>query len=279
MKNNVEKDIKKYVKKQSGAYSSGLVEELRKFDSEHYEMVELEFSFGKRRCYRKKKQETYELLQGSRGGSCPLEGDKNYSDNIEELLQETIEEIEKPNYRDDVRIAELEKLSESNDVEYFDLKFIKSFSELGFRVPRLMKYYQEQGCETSGYDVLDLNVATGKYLGYNVEKYDFDDCGKKLILDADLVACYHMLEHVTDPSVAVEKIFESMKPGTFFHVEVPIEPEGPNIRYCHMFPFHPRDLGHILSEAGYKVLSFSNETHEGGQWIERYLAMKPVDGA
>jgi len=274
MKNNVKNEIKKLVKRQSDAYSTGLVDSLRTHNSKYYELVELNFSFGTRKCFKKKNQEEYELLQGSRGGSCPLEGDKNYSEDIEILMQEPIEEIKEPNYRDYIRIKELENVSNSEEYPEFDLSPLKSFVELGFRVPRLMKYYKEQGMTAFGYDVLDLNIATGKYLGYDARRYDFDDCSEDLDLDADLVVSYHMLEHVTNPLIAVKKVYESMNKGAFFHVEIPIEPGTPNIRYCHMFPFEPKDMAHMLIEAGFRVLTVSNSTHEGGQHIERYLAVK-----
>ena len=54
------------------------------------------------------------------------------------------------------------------------------------------------------------------------------------ISESDLVVSYHMLEHLSDPTVAIKKIFKSMKNKAVFHVEVPIETGTPRIRFGHM---------------------------------------------
>ena len=84
-----------------------------------------------------------------------------------------------------------------------------------------------------------------------------------------------MLEHLSDPLKAIKKIHNSMTPGAYFHVEVPIEPGLPNIRYGHMFPFEPSDLEKMLYMAGFVTLTASNNTHKGGCSVERYFALKP----
>jgi len=65
-----------------------------------------------------------------------------------------------------------------------------------------------------------------------------------------------------------------MSHGAFFHVEVPIEPDGPFLRYGHLYPFHSHDMQKFLQDAGFKIAHGSNDTHEGGPWVERYLAKK-----
>ena len=65
-----------------------------------------------------------------------------------------------------------------------------------------------------------------------------------------------------------------MSPGTLFHVEVPIEPDGPRIRYGHLFAFHENDLIKMLELTGFHILTVSRKTHHGGPFIERCLVIK-----
>ena len=152
----------------------------------------------------------------------------------------------------------------------------KSVAEIGFRTPRLLKYYLEREYAYAiGYDVLEANVIAAQFLGYNADVYDLNECEKDLDLkNIDLVLAYHVLEHVSDPHKAIKKISESMSPDSHFHVEIPIEPGIPNIRYCHLFPFESGDIRWMLEDAGFQVLTFSMQTHPDGPVVERYLVKK-----
>ena len=112
-------------------------------------------------------------------------------------------------------------------------------------------------------------------MGYDGREYDFNNCTEDLDLaGASLVVSYHMLEHLSDPLVAINKIYEAMDDGAFFHVEIPIEPGMPRLQFAHMFPFHQRDMAYMLQEVGFVLLTLSNKTHENGPWVERYLVRK-----
>jgi len=233
---------------------------------ENYEEIEIEYSFGKRKCLKKKSQDLYEATQSSRG----MIAIKDYDD-IEPILEQV--DLEELFGSDLLRIEEIDEFIRKGMIK---LPKNAKLAELGFRVPKLIKYYQENhGIAGKGFDVVRVNVLVGKKLGYNVEEYDFSESDKNLDLEqANLVISYHMLEHITDPLKAIKRVFDSMDPGSYFHVEIPVEPDGPRLRYAHLFPFHPHDLGHMLIEAGFKVLFGTNKVHEGGPWIERYLAYK-----
>ena len=236
----------------------------RSFES--YEQIEIEYSFGKRKCLKKRNQDLYEATQSSRG----LVDIKNYGSDEEILEQVDVDELFES---DLLRIKEIDQLIKEEIVK---LPEKAKMAELGFRIPKLIKYYQENyGMTGKGFDVVRVNVLVGKRLGYNVEEYDFTEPDRHLDLEgADLIICYHMLEHITDPLKSIKRIFDSMKSSAYFHVEVPIEPDGPRLRYAHLFPFHPYDLGHMLEEAGFKILTGTNITHSDGPWIERYTVIK-----
>ena len=259
-----------WASKQKKCSESELLSELRSGDPKHFELKEVEYPFGKRKVYFKKSQEEYELLQGSRCLVVPQKNEK-----FEELVESSKEHMEKIDHVDLVRIRELDAIRH-------ELKNIlptwKTISEIGFRTPRLLKYYLENGCEyAKGYDVLEANIIAARSLGYEADVYDLNSCKKDLDLsDIDLTVCYHVLEHISDPHKAIKKIYSGMKDSGLLHVEVPLEPGIPNIRYCHLFPFHPRDLEWMLKDAGFEMLAVSQQTHKGGPIVERWLVRKPI---
>ena len=242
--------------------------------SDNFNLIQRNYSFGIRYCYEKKEKDdpVYVDLQSSRGIGI-LE-----DDSIERILSQ-IDDSMKLSEADLVRINEIETIRDHPEL---DLKKNEhtGFVELGFRVPKLMKYYKENyGASVWGYDISPLSVSTTKSLGYDARTYDFSDCSKKLDLKgASLVVSYHMLEHLSDPLVAIRKIYESMDSAAFFHVEIPIETGFPRIQSAHMFPFHPSDIAHMLVESGFNILTKSNQkTRSGrneGDNIERYMARK-----
>ena len=279
-----QKRVRELIRTTSDAFETGFIsDKLRKGDKDYYDIVTVAYPFGARSSFKKKQQDAYEKLQSSRCGMCELPGPSTYENidtvEMDYLLKAPREHIEKLTPSDLVQSRELEEISESDDVMKFRLEDINSFCELGFRVPRLLRYYEETyKMGVSGYDVLELNIIMSKHMGYEVQRYDFDDCAENLKIDAGLVVSYHMLEHVTDPLLAIIKIYNAMNHGAFLHVEVPIEGPGrPNIRYCHMYAFEPHDLGKMLELAGFKIYTLSNKTHEGGPYVERYLAQKTKD--
>ena len=239
---------------------------------EKYVLKEIFFPFGVRRCYFKNENlesnYEYEMLQNSRGIS--FTNDCIKEEIIESVKNDSSDVIDS----DILRINEIDKFLTIREVD------IKSFSELGFRIPKLANFYQKKyGVKAYNYDISSLNVEIAKHLGYSAIRYDFNDCKEFLDLsESDLVVSYHMLEHLSDPTVAIKKIFKSMKNKAVFHVEVPIETGTPRIRFGHMFPFSEGDLCWMLSDAGFIIENFSTNTHPEGVQIERYIAVKPDYG-
>ncbi len=236
----------------------------------NFKLVERRYSFGTRKCYERidSGNDAYVDLQSSRSLAI-------YEDDTLENVMTQLDEVMKINDADRVRIDELDSIWNSLEVNLGKIEHT-GFAELGFRVPRLMKHYMEKyNVSGWGYDVTPLSIGVTQKMGFDGRCYDFNNCTEDLDLKgASLVVSYHMLEHLSDPLSAVKKVYESMDPGSFFHVEVPIEPGEPRLQFAHMFPFHPRDMAYMLQQAGFVILTLSNKTHEGGPWIERYLVRK-----
>lgn len=191
------------------------------------------------------KEKKYEELQQSRGIA------PNNTNTRKDLLSKIKKEI------NDVKKDDLERLEEiTNRINV--KQDINKVVEIGFRIPRVLEIYQQLDCETFGYDVVDFNVKIAGDLGYHCDKMDLCDYGNQnlnQLQNADLVVCYHVIEHVSRPDLALRDIYSNMKNGALFHVEVPIEPfRYPNIDAGHMFTFHKHDLGKFLKSAGFQFL-------------------------
>ena len=238
--------------------------------SSNFRIVEKNYSFGSRKCYERLEDDgrVYVDLQSSRGLAI-------YENDTLENVMTQIDDVMKINAADSVRIKEIENLWSSLEVNLGKIKHT-GFAELGFRVPRLMKHYTEKyGVPAWGYDVAPLSIGVTQKLGFDGRLYDFNNCSENLDLGgASLVVSYHMLEHLTDPLLAVKKIYNAMDEGAFFHVEIPIEPGMPRLEFAHMYPFHERDMAYMLLEAGFTIITMSSTTHEGGPWVERYMVRK-----
>jgi hypothetical protein len=147
--------------------------------------------------------------------------------------------------------------------------------ELGFRTPKLMKFYQELGYEKSiGYDINSFNVSIGKKLGYDCRSCDLNNFSALDLDGISLVLSYHTLTHCSNPVEVIEKIYNNMEEGTLFHIEVPIETDGPRLRYGHLFAFHEDDLVSMLVQSGFDILTIGRKTHTGGPLVERCTAIK-----
>ncbi len=264
--------LRSLVMKQLKSKNSGLTKALRDGNEEYFELRDVEYEFGTRKVYFKKDQEKYELLQGARGGSTFLDENKTY----EELIEEAKRITRDVNEQDSLRIRELEAILERSSNKNHYLGKGKKFAELGFRVPKLLKSYKESyQMQVKGFDVLDINIFTGKELGYDVFKYDFNNCEEYLDLESeDVVVSYHMVEHLSDPFKAIKKIYDAMKTFAVLHIEVPLEPGVPNIRFGHLFPFEKGDLEWMLKKAGFQVLATSYQTANPDFNIERHFVQK-----
>ena len=236
-------------------------------DDKNFSLNEKKFPWGTRKIYTPNETKNNYLLQRSRGIDLELD---DTNDEMIEKLKKSIGEI---NEIDKIRIEEIDAVQ-----EHFKLDKFKNFCEIGFRIPKLQNYYKGKGLEELGVDINDYNVRLAKTIGFNCRTFDLNnDTSKQLgFQDSDLIVCYHVLEHLSDPFDGLRKIVESCKVGAFFHFEVPIEPDGPRLWYGHLYPFHPSDLKEMFESLGCKILYASNKTSKNpqGPWIERYSAIK-----
>jgi hypothetical protein len=239
------------------------IQEARSPDG-RFNLVEREFPWGKRNIYIPIETLYNEQLQGSRG--IPIETDSSK----EEMRDQVFLFIDDILESDVVRIKELDHIMEN---KFEDMSF-KSFCEIGFRIPRLQKFYKNRGMRERGFDINKFNVELGTSLGFDCRGYDLNKQDEIDISDCDLIVCYHVLEHVSDPFKAIKLIFNSASSGSLFHIEIPVEEDGPRIKYGHLYPFFRGDMGEMLVQAGFKLISANNVTHTDGPWIERYSALK-----
>ena len=224
----------------------------------------VELPWGERKCLKEVVDENNYNLQLSRGMSLDLDfTPEDAFDHISFLIDNIIES-------DIVRINELDYIIEQKDKLEISDYTPESFYEIGFRVPRLQKYYAERGLKEGGCDINQFNVSVGNILGFNCEKVDlqkeFSDFSVK---DYNLVVCYHVLEHLSNPMEFLQKLHSVTSANTLFHFEIPVEPDGPHVDRAHLFPFHDKDLMKMIQHAGFRLLAHSNITHTDGPWIER----------
>jgi hypothetical protein len=229
-----------------------------------FRLVEKEFPWGKRNVYIPIETQFNEQLQASRG--FPLNLDKE----IEDIKTQVSDEIDSISESDILRITELDYIVENA----FSDKTFNSFCEIGFRIPKLQNFYKKRGIAERGFEINSFNVALGKAMGFDCREHNLNKPGPIEIEGCDLIVCYHMLEHVSDPFQAVKCLYDSASPGSLFHIEIPVEEDGPRIKYGHLYPFFKDDMGKMLELSGFKIISLSSRTHTGGPWVERYSALK-----
>lgn len=218
----------------------------------NYKKVEITYPFGKRNALKVKDQNLYEATQCSRG--LQLEFDED----VGEALEKTKEQIKQITEIDIIRMDELKDAQKAGMLK---LAPGSKFMELGFRLPKLLEFYKQTGLSVGGIDVVPINVMLAKKLGYDVELGDLNNPDFDLNLgDSDLVVAYNVLEHVTNPLLALQNIYKSMKPHSFLHIEVPIEVDGPHIKHGHLFPFWVGDLGYMLKLSGFEILCLTNKS-------------------
>jgi hypothetical protein len=225
----------------------------------NYTLTTLELPFGKRNVYvvDKEKQALYEDLQSSRGI----------------VNADTINDVIIRNQSEPISLAEVARIEEIQ--QFIDDGTIQrdEFFELGFRFPRLLSYYSDKFNIVKGCDIVDLNVEVGKSLNFDVVKCDLNSNVPE-VSTASLVIAYHVLEHISYPHVTIQCLFDKMKSGACFHVEIPIEPGLPRLRYAHLFPFEEGDISYMCTIAGFTILHTSTKRVKGGPQIERCLVRK-----
>jgi SAM-dependent methyltransferase len=110
------------------------------------------------------------------------------------------------------------------------------------------------GATDPEYEYLTFN----KRVNYNYPEYDLH--GFKLPEDDyDFIMLNQMLEHLYDPIVALEGIYEHMKPGGMFFANVPVNNIPHDTPYHYYTGFTAVGLGIIATIAGFDVIKI-------GQW-------------
>jgi len=240
-------------------------EDVRSFNN--FNLVLKQYEFGSRNTFVPKDSANNEKLQNSRG---IVRNEKLLdSQSLDDFVSLVSSEVNKIEESDKVRIEELEA--------FLKLTNISSFCEVGFRIPKLLKYYKNLGFKTEkGYDISRLNVMVAKKLGYDCDVHDLNDTVEFSQNAYDLLLCYHVLEHTHDPVKSFEKLASSLKPNGLIHIEIPVEPGLPRLRYGHLIAMESGDLENILRLHNLKILNISTKTHSNGPVIERIVAQKVV---
>lgn len=200
-----------------------------------------EYEFGSRTCFEKKNDQAYADLQASRGLS--LDPEKSIDENLEWVDKDS--DNLPPN--DIARIQEL--------MELIDFDKLENFIELGFRSPRLLKFYKQHFKSCIGYDIVKANVLTSKCLGYECEVHDLSSEKSIDLKEKSIVAAYHVFEHLQDPLQTLNKIYKNLCPDSYFHIEIPLENvDEPVVRYAHCTSFRLGDLELMLKDAGFSII-------------------------
>ena len=238
-------------------------EDVRSFNN--FNLVLKQYEFGSRNTFVPKDHANNEKLQNSRG---IIRNEKLlHSRSLDDFVSLVSSNVNKIEESDEVRIEELEA--------FLKLTNISSFCEVGFRIPKLLKYYKNLGFKIEkGYDISRLNVAVAKKLGYDCDVYDLNDTAEFTRNAYDLLLCYHVLEHTYDPVKSFEKLANSLMPNGLIHIEIPIEPGQPRLKYGHLIAMESGDLKNILRLHNLKILNISTKTHSNGPMIERIVAQK-----
>tara|TARA_E500000305_G_C4010613_1_gene232546 strand:- start:49 stop:867 length:819 start_codon:yes stop_codon:yes gene_type:complete len=268
IKNSIEKELSRLSEKFSGRCSADVRAEALdiSFNGESYQYGMIHYPFGERKCFIKKSQEEYEDLQCTRNFWWQ---DKKSKDSVRRLKNNIEQGLQEANM---LRVKELECLVHLS----YSLPENYSVAEVGFRSPVILDYFLKNGSRKAiGYDVVDYNILLARELKYEVYKSDIgsDDTAMDLS-DIDVVMCYQVLEHVTNPLAAVRRIYDSMKSGSFFHVEIPIEPDVPRIEWGHLYPFHNGDIEEILKIAGFTLRYSTDHVWKDGPEVRRVFCKK-----
>jgi len=234
---------------------------------ENFNLVPRQYAFGTRNTYVPKDTHYNRLLQYSRG---VVDSERSY----DALLEEIRREIETLQESDLVRISEL-SAALHDIMSHTKQAKLGSFCEIGFRTPRLLRHYGSQFQTTVGFDIAEFNVRVARDMGYDCRVADLNDETSPLPRDAfDVLVCYHVLEHSFDPVRAMGHIAASLKPGGVLHIETPVEPGVPRLRYGHLIALEAGDLAAMTQIAGLKPVLGSKRTHAGGPDVERITAIR-----
>jgi len=258
---------KKFIVRYQSQRSNGNWAEYRnKYETKRFHRKEVEFPFVGRKVVWKEKDKDFNLnLQESRGIGI------NEDTTIDSILESVNSDLSSGTTEADiVRIDHLE--------EYLCNVEGSNLLEIGFRVPRVQKYYEDNhGLKGFGVDINAFNCELFEKLGFRIKNLDLNT--DKKITNVfnemfDVICCYHVLEHTNNPVNAVRNMFEALNMGGILHIEIPIEGDYQKLEYGHLIGFHNNELSKILSGVGFSIKSVSRVTHTGGTYMERYVAIK-----
>jgi hypothetical protein len=259
----------------------GKLEEEVLVEGRYFDVVLRRYPWAKswdemRYCLKRKKDQKYEDLQSMRSNWWHWPDAKSGIEEFKKELEEKVPHLfSSTNPTDQSMCVRLNELKHVMNEGMIDLKDDMSIIELGFRCPTWMEYFRQKGNSFIGYDIVKFNILRAKAMGYDARYYDFDDCDSDLDLsEGDLIMCYQMLEHVSDPYMALLKIYDSMQTGAYLHVEIPVEPGFPRVKFGHMFPFGPNDLQNMVVYAGFEMIGWSPVAWPDAPQIVRVLCRK-----
>lgn len=232
-------------------------------DPNTYQYKVIDYPFGSRRVAIHDSR--CESLQASRSADFNPEIE-SYDEFVEKFQREfqSVSEIDR------LRAQEIQALIQAGKISVDKTKI---FYEYGFRCTLILNLWKEYMSGAKGCDIVQTCVDVASDLGYSVERIDLNTETPDLS-SVGLISAYHVLEHLTDPLECIQRTYNSLPNGAVFHVEIPIEPDGPRLRYGHLFPFHPGDLLNMLKLVGFEVIHYTNQPFPGGPPIERALAKK-----
>ena len=237
-------------------------------NDQKFTLKPVKYSFGVRNTYVPNDVSYNFDLQDSRSNG--ITSEQTYEDYVSSIEQRSsvLEES------DLIRIRELDKIFELLDNSFGLQVGRESLAEIGFRNPRLLRHYKETYERVKGYDISRINVDVGRMMGYDCEVWDLNNETHVTSEEHDVLLCYHVLEHTHDPPQALERIRRALKPGGLLHIEIPIEPGTPRLRFAHLIALEAGDLKAMLDGGGFEVVTFSTQTHSGGTHIERVSAIR-----
>jgi 2-polyprenyl-3-methyl-5-hydroxy-6-metoxy-1,4-benzoquinol methylase len=260
----------------------GKLEEELLVEGLHFDVVLRRYPWAQswddiRYCLKRKVGQRYEDLQSIRSNwwhwDDAAEGVEKLKDKLKEETPNLFSSTVTVDTSMVVRLNELEHLKKEG---HSSLSDDATIIELGFRTPTWMEYFRQKGVKFIGYDVVRFNILRAKALGYDARYYDFDNCDPDLDLsEGDLIMCYQMLEHLSDPYTTLLKIYSSMKSGAYLHAEIPIEPGFPRVKFGHMFPFGQNDLQNMVTHAGFRLIGWSPVAWPDAPEILRVFCVKP----
>ena len=96
-----------------------------------------------------------------------------------------------------------------------------------------------------------------RYVGLDIDDADFMCDQLPIDQDSvDIIGCYSVIEHLSDPSNLLNEAYRVLKPGGFLLIETP------NWEYCtttfyndytHVKPYTPTGLSALLSDFGFQI--------------------------